>query len=64
LEDGIVPPRSLIALGVAGILLALVAWTVVFLVSRHQYKILGTAVIAVLLALIAWVITIWPAYWD
>ncbi len=58
------PPRSLLALGVAGILLALATWTVVFLVSGHQYKVLGAAVITVLLALMAWVIIIWPAYWD
>jgi hypothetical protein len=59
-----VPPRSLLALGVVGILLALVTWTAVFLISRQRYKILGAAAIVVLLALIAWVIIIWPAYWE
>ena len=58
------PTRSLIALGVVVILLALVAWAVVFLVLRHRHTALGVAVIAALLALIAWVIIIWPAYWD
>ena len=58
------PTRSLIALGVVGILLALVTWAVVFLVSRHRYTALAVAVIVVLVALIAWVIIIWPAYWD
>ena len=58
------PARSLIALGIVGVLLALVTWAVVFLVLRQRYTALGVAVIAALLALIAWVIVIWPAYWD
>ncbi len=58
------PARSLIALGIVGVLLALVAWAVVFLVLRHRYTVLGVAVITALLALTAWVIIIWPAYWD
>ncbi len=58
------PTRSLIALGVVGILLVLVTWAAVFLVLRRRYTTLAVAVIAALLALMAWVIIIWPAYWD
>jgi hypothetical protein len=58
------PTGSLVALGVVGILLALVTWAAVFLVLRHRYTTLAVAVIAALLALMAWVIIIWPAYWD
>lgn len=64
MENGIVPARSLIALGVVGILLALVTGAVVFLALRHRYTALAVVVIAALSALIAWVIVIWPAYWD
>lgn len=58
------PTRSLIALGVVGILLVLMTWAAVFLVLRRRYTTLAVAVIAALLALMAWVIIIWPAYWD
>jgi tetrahydromethanopterin S-methyltransferase subunit D len=64
LENGIVPTRSLVALGVVGILLGLVTWAIIFLALRHRYTTLAVAVIAALSALIAWVIIIWPAYWD
>jgi len=48
LEVGMVPLRSLLAAGVLGVLLALVTWVVVYLVSRHRYKLLATAGIVAL----------------
>jgi hypothetical protein len=58
------PRPNLVAIGVLGMVLALLTWTVVFLVSRHQYKLLAAVLAVAMAALIALIAVIGPAYWD
>jgi hypothetical protein len=56
------PPRTFVALAVAGVVVAMIAGVVWFLGPHHKLWVAG--LVLVLLGLLGWLIFILPAYWD